>query len=111
MEIDGPLKIKVVNDPTQSGYQLLIDFTPEFRALPEVEQGADFQRYRQSLKEGIAQLSSGDRNRDGMALVLQLVDSLMPHVEAGELELEETLVVQIGEEAPEVSLTDLFRND
>ncbi len=110
MEIEGPLKIKVINDPAQSGYQLLVDFTPEFQQLPVSGQATEFQHYRQTLQAGISRLQPGDRNRDGMALVLQLVEALMPHVEAGELDLAETLQIQVGEETPEVALTDLLGN-
>jgi hypothetical protein len=107
MEINGPLKIAVVDEPDQPGWQLVVSFTDDFKSTGLEEQGRRFSAYRQELVEGIASLPPGDRNRDGMAIVLQLVSELLPHIQAGELALEEAIVVQIGQ-SQAVSITDFL---
>ncbi|HHH12678.1 MAG TPA: transcriptional regulator [Thiolapillus brandeum] len=106
-EINGPLKIMVVNEPEAEGWQLLVRFTDEFKSASLEEQGETFARYRQELVAGIQQLSEGDRNRDGMAIVLQLVNELLPYIREGQIALEEAIVVQIGRPQA-VSITDFL---
>ncbi len=106
-EINGPLKIMVVNEPEAAGWQLLVSFTDEFKSASLEEQGETFARYQQELVEGIQQLPEGDRNRDGMAIVLQLVNELLPYIREGQLALEEPIVVQIGQ-SQAVSISDFL---
>jgi hypothetical protein len=107
MEINGPLKIAVVDEPDQPGWQLVVRFTDDFKSAGLEEQGRRFAAYRQELVEGIANLPPGDRNRDGMAIVLQLVSELLPHIQAGEIALEDAIVVQVGQ-SQAVSITDFL---
>jgi len=106
-EIDGPLRIAVVNEPDSPGWQLLVTFTEAFKAAPLEAQGAQFEAYRRRLMEDIARLPEGDRNRDGMAIVLQLVNEMLPYIQEGQIALEETIVVQIGQ-AQALSITDFL---
>ena len=106
-EINGPLKIMVVNEPGAAGWQLLVSFTDEFKSASLEEQGETFTRYQRELVEGIQQLPEGDRNRDGMAIVLQLVNELLPYIREGQLALEEPIVVQIGQ-SQAVSISDFL---
>jgi hypothetical protein len=108
-EIDGPLRIMVAKEPDSAGWQLLVSFTDEFKSATLEEQGRRFADYRNELVEGIQQLPEGDRNRDGMAIVLQLVEQMLPYIQEGQIALEETIVVQIGQ-SQAVSVTD-FLND
>lgn len=108
-EINGPLKIGVLETAGQAGWELHIDFRPEFRGLRLDEQGRAFRRYLTELASGIAALAESDRNRQGMMLVQQIAEQLLPHVEAGELALNETIVVEISQ-APVASLRDLIQS-
>jgi len=107
MEIDGPLKIGVIDPPDTPGWELRVDFTDEFKGADLERQGRLFAEYIQRLEEGIERLPPGDRNRDGMAIVLQLCRELMPYIQEGQIALEETIAVQIGK-SQAVSLTDLL---
>ncbi len=106
-EITGPLRIAVVDDPASAGWQLLVNFTDDFKAASLEEQGRRFADYQRELMEGIARLPEGDRNRDGMAIVLQLVNEMLPYVREGQIALEETIVVQIAQ-SQAVSITDFL---
>ena len=108
MDIEGPLTIKVVNDPATAGYQLLLNFTAEFRNLALPAQGATMREYQRHLYEEIDKRREDDRDRAGMLVIQQIVENLLPHVEAGELELEQTITIQVGEDSPLVSLAKLL---
>lgn len=107
MEITGPLKIGVVETPGQGGWELHIDFRPEFRELSLRDQGTAFRTYLTELASGVAGLAPDDHNRQGMLLVQQIAEQLLPHVENGELALNETIVVEIAQ-APVAALRDLI---
>jgi len=108
MEINGPLKIGVVETGGDNGWELHIDFRPDFRALPLAGQSEAFRTYLTELASGIAELAESDRNRQGMLMVQQIAEQLLPHVEQGDLALNETIVVEIAQ-APVASLQDLIK--
>ncbi|EGV50238.1 hypothetical protein [Candidatus Endoriftia persephone] len=108
MLIEGPLKIGVLDQPEMPGRELHIDFTPEFIALDAQAQGQQFQDYLKSLHEGIAKLAEDDPNRAGMLIVQQISEQLFPHLASGDLELDETIVVEMGRDASSASLMNLL---
>jgi hypothetical protein len=107
MEITGPLTIGVAEKLEGNGMELHIGFTEAFRKLGLAEQGAAFRAYVADLGDDIEALSAADPNRSGMLLIQQVAEQLLPHVEAGELSLGDTIVVDVGGGLP-VSLTDLL---
>lgn len=108
MLIEGPLKIGVVDDPAQPGRELHIDFTLDFKALTQQERAAAFTRYLRQLQQGIASLPAEDPNRAGMLIVQQIAEQLLPHVESGELELGDAIVVELGRDYSSDSLMGLL---
>lgn len=110
MLIEGPLKIGVVDLPGQPGRELRVRFSDAFRALDLREQGVLFSRYLAELERGIDSLGEGDADRAGMLIVQQLVEQLLPHVASGELELDETIVVEMGRDYASDSLMGLLNS-
>jgi hypothetical protein len=108
MEIAGPIRFGVLQHPDRPGYDLHMTFTAEFRALDLAGQGASLRNYLGNLNRIIPGLPPDDRNRAGMLIVQQLVEEMLPHIEAGEMALEETVVVEIGSENPFGSLAALL---
>ncbi|MET0069091.1 MAG: transcriptional regulator [Candidatus Thiodiazotropha sp.] len=108
MLIEGPLKIGVLDDPEQPGRELHIDFTPEFQALEQPGQAQAFADYLRLLGENIATLAEGDPNRTGMLIVQQIAEQLLPHLQQGELELSQTIVVEMGRDYASDSLMGLL---
>jgi len=109
MNIEGPMKITIADPADGQGKLLMIQFTPEFQALDMAAQTTEFQAYLSFLGEQIAVISSEvDRNRAGMMIVQQFAEQLLPHIEQGELALEEQIVLQIRQASQVVALTDLL---
>jgi len=107
MDIEGPIKIGVLDREDGSGRELHINFRDEFRALDITARGEQFRAYLMSLQEGVQGLEERDPNRAGMLIVQQVCEQLLPHIAADEIPLSETLVVEI-EQTPGVSLSDLL---
>ena len=110
MLIEGPLKIGVLDDPAQPGRELHIDFSTEFQALSQADQVAAFGRYLDELQQGIQSLPEADPNRAGMLIVQQIAEQLLPHVGSGELELDETIIVEMGRDYSSDSLMSLLNS-
>jgi hypothetical protein len=110
MLIQGPLKIGVLDSPDQPGRELHIEFTAEFQVLDQVGQAQTFQAYLAELSHGINSLPESDPNRAGMLIVQQIVEQLSPHIASGDLELDETIVVEMGRDYSSDSLMSLLNS-
>jgi hypothetical protein len=104
MEINGPFKIGTMQND-MGGYELHLDFTTEFRALNIAQQADAFQQYINRLINEISQLDEKDSNRQGMLTILQVAEQLMPHIEANEIPLEETIVINLQQDNPFGNIT------
>ena len=104
MEINGPFKIGTMQNDV-GGHELHLDFTAEFRALNPAEQADTFQKYVEALINEIARLDENDANRRGMLTILQVAEQLMPHIQANEIPLEETIVVSLAQDNPFGNIT------
>ena len=107
MEINGPLKIGVIDSPETPGWELQVTFTEDFKQAELAEQRRIFEDYVKELAEGIDSLPEGDRNRDGMAIVYHLCGQMLPYIREGQIALEETIMVEIGQ-SQAVSITDFL---
>jgi hypothetical protein len=99
MEITGPLNIGVLDNDT-GGRELHLSFKPEFRVLNIQQQSENFQVFIKTLIDEINKLDESDANRQGMTTILQICEQLQPHIDANELPLEETIVVNIQSHNP-----------
>lgn len=107
MDINGPLTVAVA-EPTPGGdYQLHLTFNEDFRATDLVSQGQVFTAYVAELNSACADPELDERTRQGMLLIEQIGEHLLPHVVAGDIPLSETLIIDV-QRAPGVNLIDLL---
>ena len=99
MEISGPLTIGVIDNNT-GGRELHLSFKPDFRILKIPQQTESFQGFIKTLINEIHNLDADDANRQGMTTILQICEQLQPHIDANELPLQETIVVNIQTHSP-----------
>ena len=104
MEINGPFKIGTMQND-MGGHELHLDFTAEFRALNIAQQADAFRNYINRLINEISQLDEQDVNRQGMLTILQVAEQLMAHIEANEIPLEETIVINLQQDNPFGNIT------
>jgi len=109
MLIEGPLKIAIAEPEDGQGKILVIGFQEEFQAIDMSQQSLQFRAYLEALNENItAPEATDERNRAGMLIVQQIAEQLLPHIESGDLALEETMTVQIRQNEQAVAVTDLL---
>mgnify|MGYP001544373526 CR=1 FL=1 len=107
MEINGPIKLCVVEPTPQGNYDMHIDFKDDFKAPGQAAQGETIRAYLAEI--GAAQAGGlEERDAQGVMLIQQICEQLQPHVEAGDIPLTETLVIEV-QRTPGVNLTDLLR--
>ncbi len=99
MEISGPLTIGILDNDT-GGREIHLDFKADFRILNLQQQSENFQAFIKTLINEIYKLDADDPNRQGMNTILQICEQLQPHIDANELPLEETIVVNIQTQSP-----------
>jgi hypothetical protein len=106
MDINGPIKVGVVEPSPQGDYELHISFTDEFKAAELAAQAETFRAYLGELGFAL-QGELDERNAQGVMVIQQICEQLLPHVEAGDIPLAETLVVEV-QRTPGVNLVDLL---
>lgn len=104
MEINGPFIIGTLQND-MGGHELHLDFTAEFRAMNSAQQVDAFQNYIDSLINEISRLDEKDANRQGMLTILQVAEQMMPHIQANEIPLEETIVISLQQDNPFGNIT------
>lgn len=104
MEINGPFNIGTLQND-MGGHELHLDFTAEFRTMNNAQQVDAFQNYINSLINEISRLDEKDANRQAMLTILQVAEQLMPHIQANEIPLEETIVISLQQDNPFGSIT------
>jgi hypothetical protein len=107
VDIQGPIKIGVLNDPETTGWELQMNFSDDFKSADLERQGQIFAAYLADLVQEINARGEEDGDRAGMLIVQQIGEQLLPHIQAGEMALEETMMVEIGREQA-FSLSDLI---
>ena len=105
MNIEGPINIGVVDDPAQPGRELHLAFRPEFQQLERDARVAEFETYIKDLGARIATEPEHSPDRQGMLVVQQIAEHLLPHLRADDIPLEETIIIEIR---PEMSLGSLL---
>lgn len=99
MEIDGPLKIGIITQDNSLDREIHVDFTDTFQNLTLQKQGKMFNQYIDRLRSQARVIAKDNQERQGMLIVLQIAEQLAPHVEAGEIPLNETIVVEVSSES------------
>jgi len=109
METQGPFRIQTLEDSTKRIRELHFTFTPEFQNMDHESQILEFNNYTDQLKLDIGK-TNDPAIREGMFTVLQISEQLFPHLKNNDLPLEETIIVEMGEQTEGTSLSNLINN-
>ena len=99
MKIDGPLKIGIVTQDNSLDREIHVGFTDTFQNLTLQEQGRVFNQYVEHLRSQTKAIAKDNQERQGMLTVLQIAEQLAPHVQAGEIPLNETIIIEVSSES------------
>lgn len=94
MNIDGPFEIGVVDNEDTSVRELHLSFTEQFRSLGLEQRVEALSRYIATL-EKMSASGTDTGNFQGMLLVMQVTEQLLPHIAEDEIPLNETIVVEL----------------
>jgi len=95
VEIQGPFTI-AVNDNADSGLrELHLGFKPAFQQQDLESRLTSIKVYLSDLQKNI-DAEKDATNQQGMVTIMQIAQELMPHIEADQIPLEETIVIEIG---------------
>ncbi|MEA3409922.1 MAG: hypothetical protein U9R74_00060 [Pseudomonadota bacterium] len=100
MLIEGPMRIQLVESEEGNGHQLRIEFTDGYRALAIDAQVREMRGYLQDLRRKIGEEDEHSADRFGMLTIQQVAGELLPHIAAGEIPLQETILVDVRPESP-----------
>ena len=109
MEALSPFRIETREDSSRGIRELHFTFTPAFQSLSHENQIDLFETYINYLKTDMDK-TNDLASRQGMLTVLQISAQLLPHLKDNELPLDETIIVEMGEQAEGSSLADLINN-
>ena len=96
----GPLKFKIVSFDGSDEREVHVDFKEEFQNLSLEEQANQFIEHINSLHVQAAKLPEESEERQGIVFVLEFLEELSPRIQAGELPLNETVIVKVMEQPP-----------
>ncbi|MCK5360296.1 MAG: hypothetical protein KAJ95_06690 [Gammaproteobacteria bacterium] len=97
MDIKGPIKYAMEKNPNGLVTAIHISFTGIFRLLNTEKKKQVLEGYLAELTRNI-EAEMNDQERQGMLLVQQLVEQLLPPILAGEIDLDETTVIEVEQE-------------
>lgn len=98
--MQGPLKFQIVSFDDSSDREIHVDFKSEFLQLKLGEQASQFSDHVSSLKLQADQMEEDSQELQGLLFVLQFLEELVPRVQAGDIPLNETIIVKVMEESP-----------
>jgi len=105
MQIDGPFNIKIVDNEQSGIRELHLDFQAAFQNAALEERQSQLDSYMQDLAQSIQQ-STDTATQQGMLLIQQIAEELRPHIHADEVELNETIIIELGASSPLDKLLD-----
>jgi len=99
MLTEGPLNISLM-ETDSGGRELHIDFADDFKTLKVTERVEALKKVINHLKTEINILEEDDAEREGMSMILHFAEEILPHIEADNISLEETIVGDIQNDQP-----------
>jgi len=98
--MDGPLNFKIVSFDDSDDREIHADFKQEFQTLSLAEQGAQFSEHVRLLQTQASRLGEDSQEKQGILFVLQFLEEMEPRIQAGEIPLNETIIVKMMEQPP-----------
>ncbi len=107
MKIDGPLTINILDDDVQNKRTLEINFKEDFQQLELSSRVSEMKKYIQSLFQNAQTLQDKQADKEGLLLIMQICEQLLPHLQQDELDLAETIDFEMGiaGSQPEISVS------
>ena len=96
-----------VHDPQPNLRELHLSFTSGFQQMTVEQRLQALRAYIESMLEQ-AKLTDDAGTQKGLMMVIELTEQLLPHIQSESMPLQETLIVEMGEDASGASLDELL---
>jgi tRNA (Thr-GGU) A37 N-methylase len=108
MEINGPLIVSIQDDEASLKRELHISFKPAFVQLNPPDRVKALENYMQQLNSVFQTMATDDPNRLGMETVYQICENLREHIRLDEIDLDETIIIEIQ---PTISISSFITDN
>jgi len=108
MDIEGPISVSAVDLEEPGKRELHITFTSDFQSSTLEQQGIVFSNYVDNLQQQSIQLDDDSAEQQGILTILQVAEQLLPHIQSGEIPLQETIIIELHQQP---GLADLIRQN
>jgi len=98
MDINGPINLAMEEKADGLGRAIHLSFTDVFRLLDLDKQKSVLDSYLADLRKSI-DVEMKERERQGMLMVQQIMEQLYPHIVTGEIDLNETMIIDIVQDS------------
>ena len=98
MDFDAPFTAQLVEQDNTKLRKLQLSFPQQFQQLDVEAQGVAMQDYIQELHQHSYAAEAGSSEQQGMLIVLQIAEQMLPHIQAGEMELSQMIEVEVVSE-------------
>ena len=98
MLIEGPFTISILDNGDAQSKELHLIFTADFKNSNVPERVGKLQAYIMNIANNTQDLALDSPDRQGMLIVKQLSEQLLSHISNDEMELDETIVIEINKE-------------
>lgn len=98
MLIEGPFKLSIMESDSTSAREMHVKFTQGFKDTSPAQRIQTLDDYVSELETGIAKIEGDNPERQGMQLVLQIAQQLRSYIVADELELDQTIIIELQEQ-------------
>jgi len=98
---EAPFTAALVEQDNSKLRKLQLNFPAEFQQLDVTAQGAAIAAYITVLHQQVRAVEDGSREQQGMLIVLQIAEQMLPHIQAGEMDLSQTIDVEVASGQPE----------
>lgn len=105
MQIEGPFTVRVIDNTDSQSRELQLSFTQEYQTQKAEARIESFRQHIADLQKSIEQ-ESDPAAQQGMLMILQISEQLLPHLEADEIPLNEMIVIEMGPASPFDHLLD-----
>ena len=96
MEFEAPFTAQLVEQDNSNLRKLQLKFPPEFQQLDISAQSAAMLAYITELHQQARAAEEGGAEQQGMLIVLQIAEQMLPHIQSGEMDLSQTVEVEVA---------------
>lgn len=101
LPFEAPFTAQLVEQDNSKLRKLQLNFPAEFQQLDVAAQSAAITAYILELHQQVRAVEQGSREQQGMLIVLQIAEQMLPHIQAGEMDLSQTIEVEVASGEPE----------